>query len=305
MNAFGVERWWPAIPLVVATAGLLALAAYLTAHRDFGSGLLQPRRGHSRASQALGTSFGLALRLQRGMLIGWAIGLFCLALIYGAVIPTIPDLVRSNPDIGAYIGTSAAAGQALIDAFLRYILLFMAVVSTGFAVSSILRLHAEEESGRAEAVLATGVSRTAWVAATVAVAALGSLVLVIVMGIGLAFGYGLAMGEWDQVVAQVAGQVAYLPGVLVVAAFAVAVVGLLPRRSMLAWILLAAVVFQTMLGQSLRLPDAVDSISPFWHLPGVPDEPFDPVPGLVELVIAVGLVVLGLWGYRRRDLVSN
>jgi ABC-2 type transport system permease protein len=305
MNAFGVERWWPAIPLVVATGGLLALAAYLTAHRDFGSGLLQPRRGHPRASRGLGTSFGLALRLQRGMLIGWAIGLFFLALIYGAVIPTIPDLVRSNPDIGGYIGTSAQAGQALIDAFLRYILLFMAVVSSGFAVSSVLRLHAEEESGRAEAVLATGVSRTAWVAATVAVAALGSLVLVILMGIGLAFGYGLAMGEWDQVVAQVAGQVAYLPGVLVVAAFAVAVVGLLPRRSMLAWILLAAVVFQTMLGQSLRLPNAVDSISPFWHLPGVPDEPFDPIPGLVELLIAVALVVLGLWGYRRRDLVSN
>jgi ABC-2 type transport system permease protein len=40
MNAFGDERWWPAIPLVTATAGLLALAAYLTAHRDFGGGLL-------------------------------------------------------------------------------------------------------------------------------------------------------------------------------------------------------------------------------------------------------------------------
>lgn len=302
MDAFGVERWWPAILLVVATAGLLALAAYLTAHRDFGGGLLQPRRGHPRASRTLGTPFGLALRMQRGSLMGWALGLFFLALIYGAVIPTIPDLVKSNPDIGQFIGVSAGAEQALIDAFLRYILLFMAVVSTGFAVSSVLRLLSEEESGRAEAVLATGVSRTGWVTAMVAVAGLGSLVLAMLMGIGLAAGYGLGMGEWDQVVVQVAGQLAYLPGVLVVAGFAVAVAGLLPRRSLLAWMLVAAVFFQTMLGETLRLPDSVNSISPFWHLPGVPAEPFDPIPGLVELMVAVALVVLGMWGYRRRDL---
>ena len=305
MNAFGSERWWPAVLLVVATAGLLATAAYLTAHRDFGGGLLQPRRGRPRASRALATPFGLALRLQRGTLIGWAAGLFVLAMIYGAVIPTVPDLVKSNPDIGEFLGASADAEQALIDAFLSYILLFLAVVSTGFAVSSVLRLRSEEETGRAEAVLATGVSRTAWVAATVAVAALGCLILTVLMGLGLALGYGLGMGEWEEVGTQVAGQLAYLPGVLVVAAFAVAVVGLLPRRSLLAWILVAAVFFQTMLGETLRLPDVVDAISPFWHLPGVPGEPFDPIPGLVELLLALALVALGLWGYRRRDLVPD
>jgi ABC-2 type transport system permease protein len=253
----------------------------------------------------LGTSFGLALRLQRGTVIGWAVGLFALALIYGAVIPTIPDLVESNPEIGQFLGASADAEQALIDAFLAYILLFMAVVSTGFAVSSVLRLRAEEESGRAEAVLATGVSRTGWVAATVAVAGLGSLIVALSMGVGLALGYGLGMGEWDQVVPQVTGQLTYLPGVLVVAAFAVAVAGQLPRRSMLAWVLVAAVFFQTMLGETLRLPDVVEAISPFWHLPAVPDEPFDPLPGLLELLVAAALVVLGMWGYRRRDLASN
>ena len=132
------------------------LAAWLTAHRDFGGGLLQARTGRPRASRLLGTPVGLALRLQRGQLIGWAIGLTALGLLYGAVIPTIPDLVASNPDIARAIGVSADAEQALIDAFLALHLLFMAVVSTGSSSSSVLRLHGEEESGRAEAVLATG-----------------------------------------------------------------------------------------------------------------------------------------------------
>ena len=218
------------------------------------------------------------------------------------------DLLRHGPQDLAeadHADRPADAEQALIDAFLRYILLFMAVVSTGFAVSSVLRLRSEEESGRADAVLATGVSRTRWAAAAVVVAGLGSLVLLVVMGAGLAVGYGLGTGEWDQLASHVAGQLAYLPGVYVVAAFAVAVLGLSPRLAMLAWFLVAAVSFQTMLGQTLRLPDAVDAISPFWHLSGVPQESFDPVPALAELLSAAALVAFGLWGYRRRDLSAT
>ena len=52
MDAFGDERWWPALPCsCVTTAALLALAAWLTTHRDFGGGLLRhpPRPPATRA----------------------------------------------------------------------------------------------------------------------------------------------------------------------------------------------------------------------------------------------------------------
>ena len=305
MDAFGVERWWPALPLVTLTAALLGLAAWLTAHRDFAGGLLQTRPGHQGASRFLGTPIGLALRLQRGLLIGWAIGLTALGLLYGAVIPTIPDLVASNPDIAQVIGAPVDAEQALIDAFLRYIFLLMAVTSAGFAVASVLRLRAEEEAGHAEVVLATQVSRTTWVAATVLIAGLGALLLSLLMGLGIAIGYGLGMGEWDRLAGQLGGQLSYLPGVLLVTAVAVAIAGLLPRLTMLAWAAVAFVVFQVMLSETLQLPDWVDGISPFWHLPGLPTENFDPMPAVTELVLAAALVLLGLWGYRRRDVVPD
>jgi len=305
MDAFGAEQWWPALPLLALTAALLGLAALLTAHRDFAGGLLQTRPGRPHASRFLGTPVGLALRLQRGLLIGWAIGLTALGVLYGAVIPTIPDLVASNPDIGQAIGASADAEQALIDAFLRYIFLFMAVISTGFAVTSVLRLRTEEESGRAEVVLATRVRRTSWVGATFLVASLGALLLSLLMGLGLAVGYGLGTGEWDRLAGHLGGQLSYLPGVLLIAAVAVAIAGLLPRWSLLAWAGVAFVFFQVILGETLRLPDWVDAISPFWHLPGLPVESFDPLPAVAELVLAAALVLLGLWGYRRRDVAAG
>jgi ABC-2 type transport system permease protein len=305
MDAFGAERWWPALLLVALTAALLGLTAWLTAHRDFAGGLLQARPGQQRASRFLGTPVGLALRLQRGLLIGWAIGLTALGLLYGAVIPTIPDLVASNPDIAQVIGASADAERALIDAFLRYIFLFMAVISTGFVVASVLRLRSEEESGRAEVVLATQVRRTSLVGATLLVAGVGALLLSLLMGLGLALGYGLGMGEWDQLADQLGGQLSYLPGVLLVAAVAVAIAGLLPGWSLLAWAAVAFALLQVMLGETLRLPDWIDGISPFWHLPGLPVETFRPLPAVTELVLAAALVLLGLWGYRRRDVASG
>ena len=304
MDAFGRERWWPALLLVVLAAALLGLAAWLTAHRDFGSGILSARPGPARAGRLLGTPVGLAFRLQRGLLLGWAVGMTLLALLYGAVLPTVPDLVASNPDLAEVFGASADAEDALVDAFLGYVFVFMAVLATGFAVTAALRLRSEEESGRLEAVLATPVRRSSVVGATALVVAVGVLVVLVCTGAGLAVGEGLVDGSWDRFAARVAGQLGYAPGVLLVAAAAAALTCVRPRWSLLAWAGVAFVVLQVLLGETLRLPDRVQGLSPFWHLSKVPVEALDPVPALVELALAAGLLVLAVWAYRRRDVTS-
>jgi ABC-2 type transport system permease protein len=305
MDAFGDERWWPALLLLAVTALLLGAAGWLTTRRDFGGGLLDTRPGRARAGLLLRTPFGLVARVQRGLLIGWAIGLTLLGLLYGSVIPTIPDLIASNPEMADVVGASADAEDALVDAFLAYIFVFMAVISCGFVVASVLRLRTEEEAGRAEAILATPVSRTTWVASTTAVAFLAVTELTVLMGLGLATGYALGTGEWDQVLPQVAGQLAYLPGTLVVGGLAVALYGLLPRGTGLAWAAVALIALQVMLGQLLGLPDAVEALSPFSHLAAVPVDDFAVIPFVVLLLVAAALVAAGLWGFRRRDAITG
>lgn len=303
MNAFGDERLWPATLLLAVTLALLVLAARLMAHRDFAGGILRTKPGTARASRLLGSPLGLVFRLQRGLVIGWGIGLVALGLLYGAVIPTIPDLVESNPDIAQMIGVDADAEQALIDAFLAYIYVFMAVISTCFVVASVLRVRAEEESGCSEVVLATPVRRTTWLGAGLLVAGLGMLVLTVLMGFGLALGYALGMGEWDQVLRQVGAQVSYLPGALVIGGIAAAIVALAPRSATWVWAPVAFIFVQVMLGETLRFPEWVDRISPFTHLAELPVESFAPLPAVAEVLLAGALVLLSLWAYRRRDLV--
>lgn len=303
MNAFGDERIWPASLLALATLALLFVAAWLTAHRDFAGGILRTRSGAARGSWLLGSPVGLVFRLQRGLVVGWAVGLAALGLLYGAVIPTIPDLVASNPDILQVIGAQADAEQALIDAFLRYIFVFMAAISTGFAVASVLRVRSEEESGCTEVVLATPVRRTTWLGSGLLVTGLGVLALTTLMGTGLAVGYALGMGEWDRFGPQVGAQLSYVPGVLVVAAAAAAIVALAPRWSRAAWGLVTFIFVQVMLGETLGFPPWLDRLSPFTELAAQPVERFALLPAAAEIVLAGFLVLLALWGYRRRDLV--
>ncbi len=141
-----------------------------------------------------------------------------------------------------------------------------------------------------------------YVGATVVAAGLGTVLVSLLMGTGLALGYGWGMGEWGRFAGQIGGQLSYLPGVLFVASVAVAVVGLSPHWSPLAWAGVAFVALQVTLGETLRLPTWIDAVSPFWHLPGVPIETFSARPAAVQLVLAAGLALLGLWGYQRRDL---
>jgi ABC-2 type transport system permease protein len=101
------------------------------------------------------------------------------------------------------------------------------------------------------------------------------------------------------------GQLSYLPGVLLVAAVAVAIAAGLPRWSLLAWAVLAFVFLQLLLAETLRLPSWLNGLSPFFHLPKLPVESFDAVPAVVQLVLAAALVVLGFWAYQRRDVAAG
>ena len=296
---FGDEKWgWFVLLLVVAALGLL-LAAYLTAHRDAGAGLLQPRPGSPRASSFLSSPFGLALRLQRGLIIGWAVGLTLGAMLFGSLGKEVITMVKDNPEIAKVI---AVSGAGILDGFFSYSLLLLAGVATAFTVSSVLRLRAEEDAGRAESVLSTGLSRTRWVLGSLALTFAASVLNLFLIGAGMGAANGLVGGDWSPFWTLVGGSLGMLPGVLLIAGVAVLLLGWLPRWSVLAWALFGFALLQAYLGDLLRFPDALSGVSPFWHLPRVPAEQFSAAPGLVVLVLALVLCVAGVVGVRRRDI---
>jgi ABC-2 type transport system permease protein len=90
---FAGERWWPLLISLALTLVFLYVARTLSARRDIGAGLVQPRPGPARAPRTLGTALGLAIRLHRGTVLTWAVAMFILGIGFGSVANAISSFV--------------------------------------------------------------------------------------------------------------------------------------------------------------------------------------------------------------------
>jgi ABC-2 type transport system permease protein len=300
---FAGERWWPLLLLLTATVGLVALAYRLLARRDHGAGLLPDRPGPPMAAPALGTPLGLALRLQRGALIAWCVGLGLLGTVYGAVAEGIEDLVDDNDQLREIL--ARVGGVQLVDSFYASSLLILALIGTGFTIQSTLRARGEESAGRAAVVLATATSRASFGGSHVAVALAGSVLLLAAGGFGEGVGVMLSTGDAGDLPRLVGASLARVPAMWVLGGIAVLLFGFAPRAVMLVWGAFALCFFLAMFGELLDVPDALINVSPYSHLPEVPATQLTLAPLIVLTLIAAALTAAGLVAFRHRDLATD
>jgi putative exporter of polyketide antibiotics len=140
---------------VLATLALVAVAVALVARRDHGAGLLPERPGPATASPRLRSPSGLAWRLQRGALLGWALGFAAAGAVTGAVAKDVGDLFRGNQQFSDLL--RRLGGSGLVNAYLAAVMGLLGLVAAGYMIQAVLRVRAEETATRAEPVLAAPV----------------------------------------------------------------------------------------------------------------------------------------------------
>jgi ABC-2 type transport system permease protein len=297
---FAGERWWPLVIPAVTTLLLVAGGAILSTRRDIDAGFVRPRPGPRAAAARLGRPLGLALRLQRAGLIGWAAALFLTGAAFAWIANDIEDFVGDNETLKKML--AGLGDVSLTDSYLSTELLLVALTGAGFAVQSALRARGEETALRAEPVLATPVSRTRWAAGHLVVALAGSVVVLAAAGLGSGVMYGATRGDLYQVPRMLGAALAYAPALWAFAGLATLLFGLVPRGVALAWGAFAVCCVIGMLGEVLDFPAWVYNISPFQHVPQLPAAHLDLAPLAVLVVLAAALAGAGLLGFRHRDL---
>ncbi|KUH38325.1 ABC transporter permease [Streptomyces kanasensis] len=296
VRAFAGDRWWVLL-LPVAAVLVQGAAAYgLTGRRDIGMSFLPSRPGP--AEGRLATAGALAWRLQRGGLAGWTVGFLVAGLVFGGMVEGAADLVGDNEQARAIFQRMGGA-QAVSDAFLAALLGMFGMVASLYAVGSVLRLHGEETSQRAEPVLAGAVGRLRWAAGHLVVAFAGAVVLLFAAGLGMYLSYGRDFG------AVMGAAAVQLPAVWLLGGVAVLLYGAAPKAAVAAWGVAGLSLAIGWIGPALDLPRAVLDLSPFGHLPKLPGADMAWPPVLVLLAGAALLVAAGLAGLRRRDLVTG
>ncbi|HWX99557.1 MAG TPA: ABC transporter permease [Mycobacterium sp.] len=303
VRPYAGDRWWVLL-VHLTTAALLTVVAYrLLAGRDVGAGLIAERAGPGTAAPALGNVFGLAWRLDRGALLLWTVGLCLYGLVMGSVVHGIGDELGDSTlarDIVARMGGTSA----LEEAFVAVAFAMMGMVAAAFAVSLTLRLHQEESGQRAETTLAGAVSRTRWLASHLTAALAGSAFAMLACGVVGGLVYGIAAGDVGGKLAIVVGTAAVqLPAVWLLSAVTVALFGIAPRFTPMAWGVLVGFIALYLIGSLAGFPQWLLDLEPFAHVPRIGSD-FTAVPLLGLLAIDIVLIALGVMAFRRRDLQS-
>jgi ABC-2 type transport system permease protein len=281
---------------------LVVVAFVLTNHRDVGTGLMPGRPGPSEAASGLRSPWGLAWRLQRGVLFAWAIGLVAVGAVFGVVGDSADEVAGVSEQLEAML-LQLAAGASLVDLYFGLVMGFLGVAVAAYTVQTLLRMRTEEAAGRLEPVLATAVGRGRWLASHAGIALAGTSVLLAITGLSGTVGYALVTGDLATGLGFLSGALVQAPAALALGGFVIAIFALLPQWvAAVSWAALAASLVMGQLGAILELPQPVLNVSPFTHLPPVPAEPFAIIPVAVLLAVAALLFGLGLVAFRRRDL---
>ena len=301
MRPFADDLWWPAGLSLLALALLSLAAGVLVGRRDVGRSMWPERRGDARARASLLSPTGLVWRLQRGALLGWAIGMVGFGLVFGALSEQISGLEGEATEWYAAFGGDAD----LLGAYWASMMQIAGTAVAAYVVTLLLRLHHDEAQGTLEPVLGTSVSRLRWLAAYAVNALVGATMLVLLFALAAVVTGGLILGDPAAMLGDLVGAaLVQLPAIGVLGAAVLALVMLVPRWSVgLSWAIVVAAIFVgPMFGPSLGLPGWLLDLSPFTHVPNAPAVAISPGPVLGLLVVGALLAGAGVVAMRYRDL---
>jgi ABC-2 type transport system permease protein len=300
----GVYDWPSLIPVALATVVFLAIGVEAFVRRDIGATSAVPTPSLPRALVGLGgpaaRSFGNGLPTA----IAWGLGIGIFGLVIAASARAFVDLLETSPEFGRLL-QSAFPGRDILSVggFLQLLFVQFGLILAGLAAATLVGAWASDEtSGRLEMLLATPFARARWAVAG-GVAILGQIVvLTAIAAAGIAIGTAMIGGDVAQPVV----------GTLALGVFAAAFAGVgvaIAGAWRSSWaapgvaLLTIATWFVDTIVPAFKLPDVVHQLALSAHY-GLPMLGEWDWAGLVaSLVLAVGGVAIGAWGFKRRDLV--
>ncbi|TDW19627.1 ABC transporter permease [Kribbella kalugense] len=288
------------VPLVFL-AVLIAAATALIRRRDLGAGLVRPRPGPPRAAKSLRSPLALAWRLHRGSFIAWGFAFLLLGLLVGNIASNVDGFVTS--DSAKEMVQKLGGVEGITDAFLATEMGVMGLLASAFGIQAALRLRSEESALRAEPLLATGVTRSRWLASHVLIALLGTGALILVAGLGSGISSGASLGNMGrQVPRMLAASAVQLPAIWLVTALVVVLFGFAPRLVTGGWVLYGVFLLIGQFGEIFNLPQWMINLSPYGHTPRLPGGDFSVTPVIWLTAIAAALTLAGFATFRRRDI---
>jgi ABC-2 type transport system permease protein len=301
---FYENKWWPVIVLVLIAGVLVVCAFALGMIRDLGQGLLPAlRRTRAHGPKSLSGEWGLTWRLNRGMIIAWAVTVFVFSAGYASVMGDMESFLESSPLYQQLMGVGLET-EDINNSVVAMLVMIMSIVGTIPVLAIAFKLRSEENKGRLDYILGKTVSRWKLFGGYAGLVVLVAILMQLLTAVGF---WGVAQTVMPEpfsatFVTKVA--LNYLPALIFFGGLGLALVGWLKKFTWVGWAYLGGGFLLTFLGSMLDLPEWMGKLTPFGLLPRWPTEAFSLTLWLVVLVAGLGLMWIGSLGFRRRDVTA-
>ena len=299
----GEFDWVTLLPVAIVALVLFAIGVEAFARRDIGATSPIPTPSLPRALIGLRGPTGRAVGQNLPTSIAWGIGigLFGLA-IAGSGKSFIDELGKATDFVKLLNNVFPGFDIRSVGGFLQLLYVEFGLILAGLAAATLVAVWGSDEtSGRLEFLLASPLSRIRWVTSGGVAILVGIVVVTIVAALGIAVGAVIAGGD---IVQPVVGSLVLGLYAAALAGIGVAIGGLF-RTS---WAAPAVALFTIVtwlidiLAPAFKLPDVVHQLALTSHYGFTMLGQWDPVGIVASVVLAVGGILLGAWGFNRRDL---
>ena len=284
------------IALVIGGLGFL-----LNARRDMDQGFIPQRQGRASASFILRSPLGLTWKLTRNTLISWVIGMLTFGAAMGGLLGDAEIFVYENEIMQMMMPQSPDFMAA--ELFTMLINVLLAIVCIAPVLILVFKLRSEEKSHLAENVLSGAVSRLNYLASHVIIGFLASVIMPLAATVGMWLTSNIMMDEPIGFFTMLRGMMVYAPALWVMLGLGVALIGVLPKGTLLLWGYFAYVFVAGFFGDLLGMPEWSTRLSPMGFVPRLPLDDIN-VWVLAGLsAVGLGFMVVGFVFYRKRDVV--
>ncbi|MDR2832828.1 MAG: hypothetical protein LBV67_03840, partial [Streptococcaceae bacterium] len=217
---------------------------------------------------------------------------------YGSVLGDISTFIAGN----AMLSHAFSGQKNVVEAFIPFIMVIMSIIATIPVITITLRGVSEEKHGFLDQILGNAVSRTKVLGSYGLHAFVASFFLLFANGFGFWLSGSQVMENPIALSTFLQASLVYLPALWVFIGLSILLSGWFPKATLVVWIYLVYTFFVTYIGQMLDLADIFKQLTPFGSVPNLPVDEMNWLYFIVMSIIALILTVIGLVGYRRRDI---
>ncbi|MFC5602652.1 ABC transporter permease [Sporosarcina koreensis] len=299
-EVYSSNHWGPVVVMLVVSFLLFIAANFLNSIRDLEQGFIPSKPGKRYASRFLQSPIGLAFRLQRTGFFAWAIGLFILGASYGSIFGDLEAFFVGNETFQQML--QQAEGASLVEQFIPMLMIVLSLIATVPPVLAMNKLRGEEKKNRLDHLLGRAVSRMRLIGSYAVLAVVNGFVMISASALGLWSAATAVMEDGLEFGMVYKAAIVFYPAMLVMIGITAFLIGFLPRLTQLIWMYILYSFFVLYVGNLIQFPDWVGQLSPYGHVPQVPIEDAAFMPLFLLSSLAVGLLVTGVTGFRKRDL---